>query len=326
MSKLTRKFVTYLSSCALSTLILFPGIAKAQVQISPLVIETETKQGQSRGTINVTNTSKERFRARVYAAPFTYDREGFQALESSANDLTPYLTFSPRELVVEPGQTRRIRIVSRLLPSMKAGEYRAVIFTENLQAFESQSGNMTIGIIPRIGVTVYVRHGEASANLAVQGGSFATERKLINLLVKNSGNASVRPQVNWKLAKGGKTVKEGKIEAITVIAEGERNIPIEYLSAEDKVAAGEYQLTGELFWQEDDKVKKLSFNQNVNISAKEAETANQPKKPQTNEQPRTSAPAVPPTDRPQNPPQRTSPLPVPSINRPQNPQPNRLQP
>jgi P pilus assembly chaperone PapD len=278
MLKLNRKFVTYLSTCTLSALILLPGIAKAQVQVAPLVIQTETKKGQSRGTVTVTNTGKERFRARVYAAPFTYNRDGFEALESSPNDLTPYLTFSPRELVVEPGQVRRIRIVSRLLPSMKAGEYRAVIFTENLQPIETQSGNMTIGIIPRIGVTLYVRHGDAAANLSTQGVNFVPEQKRINLLVKNTGNASARPEVNWKLSKAGKTVKEGRLEAITVIAEGDRHIPIEYLNGEDKVSAGEYQITGELSWKEGGKVKKLPISQKLNISDREAATANQPPK------------------------------------------------
>ncbi len=47
--------------------------------------------------------------------PFTYSKNGFKELESSPNDLTPYLIFSPRELEIQPGKKRRIRVLTRLL-------------------------------------------------------------------------------------------------------------------------------------------------------------------------------------------------------------------
>ena len=126
----THKFISYLSGCALSTLLLLPGIAQAQVIVSTILIEAEAKKGQARGIVELTNTTDKVFRARVYAEPFTYTRNGFKSLESSPNDLTPYMIFSPRELVIQPGQTRKIRMNTRLLPSMKGKAYRAVIFAE----------------------------------------------------------------------------------------------------------------------------------------------------------------------------------------------------
>ena len=51
--------------------------------------------------INISNNSNKPYRARVSLSPFTYNQEGLQVLQSSPNDLTPYLTFSPRELVIE---------------------------------------------------------------------------------------------------------------------------------------------------------------------------------------------------------------------------------
>ena len=117
----------------LSALCIFPEIVKAQIKISPLVIEREARKGTARGVINLTNTSNETFRARIYALPFTYNQNGFEELESSPQDLSPFLSFSPRELVIQPGQTRQIRAISRFLPSSAKGEYRAVIFTEDLK-------------------------------------------------------------------------------------------------------------------------------------------------------------------------------------------------
>src|SRR4028118_870105 len=127
----------------LSTTLLWGGKSVAQVSISPLVIEVEAKRGQAQGVINVGNSTNEPFRARVYAEPFTYSRDaGFQTLKKGEQaDLTPYLQFSPTELNVPPGVERRIRYIVRLPPSMQEGEYRAVVFTENLKESINENGN-----------------------------------------------------------------------------------------------------------------------------------------------------------------------------------------
>ncbi|MFN7524052.1 MAG: hypothetical protein ACK5RD_13075, partial [Aphanizomenon sp.] len=106
-----------------STFLLSENTAKADIAISPLVIETAAKQGQAQGNITVTNGDTKSFRARVYTEPFTYDLEtGFKLLDSSPFDLTPYLQFSPRELEVPGTDNRRIRFVARFPPSLPDGE------------------------------------------------------------------------------------------------------------------------------------------------------------------------------------------------------------
>lgn len=278
MSKLADKIISYLSGCALSYLLLLPGIAQAQIKIEPLVIETNSQRGQATGVITVTNPSEETFRARVYALPFTYDKDGFEVLESSPNDLTPYLVFSPRELVVEPGQSRRIRVVSRLLPSMTQGEYRAVIFTEPLQEITESSG---VGIIPRIGVTMYVRHGDVSPELRIEGANYDPKSHQIQLLVSNSGDATARPKIaSWQLSQNGTAIKTGETEAFTVIAEGERYLLIPYPANRENVSPGNYQLTGSLIWGDSNNPDELPFSVDLTISPEDAAAANQPREEQ----------------------------------------------
>ncbi|MDJ0736546.1 MAG: P pilus assembly protein, chaperone PapD [Nostocaceae cyanobacterium] len=270
----THKFISYFSGCALSTLVLFAGIAQAQVKVSPIVIEAEAKKGQARGIVQLTNTGDKVYRARVYAQPFTYTQNGFKTVESSPNDLTPYLIFSPRELVIQPGQTRQIRMNSRLLSSMKEGEYRAVIFTESLDEIKQQEGK-TVSIKPRFGIPVYVRHGKTSPNLTVKSASFNPQQKNIQLLVSNSGSASARPQAEWTLKQGETQIGTGEVNNTTVIAEGERYILIPFSNGDKQVSAGNYQLSGNLIWG--DKNKKLPFQFDVTISPEQAAAANKPK-------------------------------------------------
>lgn len=184
------------------------------------------------------------------------------------------MIFSPRELVIQPGQTRKIRINTRLLPSMKGKEYRAVIFAETLEESKEQQGN-TVSIKPRFGIPVYVRHGTTPSKMTIQGASFNPEQKSILLLVSNIGNSSARPQAEWTLKQGETKLGTGEVKKTTIIAEGERYLYIQFPKADEQISAGSYQLSGDLIWGE--KRNKLPFEVDLTISPEQAAAANKPK-------------------------------------------------
>ena len=241
-----------LSSVALAAALSLGSPARSQVSLSPLVIELEAKRGQAQSVINLRNAGSEPFRARIYAEPFTYSRDrGFQSLKSSPTDLTPYLQFSPREAIVQPNTRRRIRLITRFPPSLPEGEYRAVIFTENLTETLNNEG-IKVNIRARVGVTVYVRQGDLSPELAVASASWNPEQRQVQLLVQNTGGASVRPKANWTLKRGETMVATGTIRETGIVAESERHFLLQYPAKEDPVLPpGNYQLTGELLWGKD---------------------------------------------------------------------------
>ncbi|TAE60443.1 MAG: P pilus assembly protein, chaperone PapD [Nostocales cyanobacterium] len=248
----------------LSTLTLFPNPAKAQVSVSPLIIESKAERGQAQGMITITNTSNDITRVRVYAQPFTYSRDnGFQILSSTPTDLTKYLQFSPRELTIKPRESRRVRLITRLAPSLPDGEYRAVIFNETLTEAKNPQGN-NVALVARIGVTFYVRKGNIFPNLEVAGASFNQDIKQIQLLVKNNGEATARTGVNWILKQGDKEIKTGKIDPNSIVPDSERNLLLNYPGKDDPtLTPGEYQLSGELIWENNQ--QKLPFNVNISI-------------------------------------------------------------
>lgn len=258
MKSSCKKLILYpLSSIVFSTFLLSENTAKADITISPLVIETAAKQGQAQGNITVTNGDTKSFRSRVYTEPFTYDLEtGFKLLDSSPFDLTPYLQFSPRELEVPGTDNRRIRFVARFPPSLPDGEYRTMLFTENLEATFQEEQNSSKGaifrtaIVPRIGVAVYVRKGNISHNLTAVNARFDSKSQQLQLLVKNSGKASVITQGEWTIKKEDKQIYNGRGIDTTVIAEGERYLTVDYSNAAKKIQLepGEYQLSGNLGW------------------------------------------------------------------------------
>ncbi|MBD0344253.1 MAG: P pilus assembly protein, chaperone PapD [Coleofasciculus sp. Co-bin14] len=263
------KSALILTSWTLSAALFWADKSVAQVSISPLVIEVEARRGQAQGVINVGNNTNELFRARVYAEPFTYSRDrGFQSLlKGEQSDLTPYLQFSPRELNVPPGVERRIRFIVRLPPNVPPGEYRAVVFTENLKEILNESGN-SVGLATRIGVTIYVRQGNLAPSLVVENASWNSQQRQIQMLVSNTGGASVRPSVNWTLKQGETVVKTGKLDPTGIVAKSERNFLLGYPNKDlSGITPGDYQLSGELIWSEGDNQRSKGFSVNLTIPA-----------------------------------------------------------
>jgi hypothetical protein len=258
-----------LGSILLSSFLLWGNTATADVSVSPMILETQAKRGQAKGTFTVSNLDEKAFRARVFTSPFTYDKEkGFQSLKSSPFDLTPYLQFSPRELQVDGSTQRSIRFITRFPPSLPDGEYRTMIFTENLQPTivtetdKKKGVTVNTSIIPRIGVAVYVRKGNISPKLAASSARFNAKASSLQLLVANKGKASAITSGEWKLKQGNQTLQAGKIGDTTVIAEGERYLSLTSAKAQQiQLSPGNYELSGDLAWG--DKKNTVPFKVNL---------------------------------------------------------------
>ncbi len=262
-----KQSVSVITSIGICGLLLSQKPADAQVNVSPLVITTKAKQGTATGFITLVNAGNAVVKMKLYASPFTYGAKGFQIVESSPNDLSPYLIFSPTEVVLEPKQTRRVRLLARLLPSMNLGEYRSVIFAEPVKSSDSLNKKGGLSISTRVGVVVYVRQGETRESLIPKEINYDPKAKELYLSVQNEGNVTIRTQGKWELKQEGKQSLEGQMSTITIIAEGTRNIPITLSKDQKKenIPSGKYQLTGELFWGDPLNPTQAPFNFPVTI-------------------------------------------------------------
>lgn len=240
------------ASVVIAAQLLMSSPANAQVSLSPLVIESQTERGQARNVITVTNSSNQPFRARITAEAFTYDPEtGFTTLAPGApHDLTPYLLFSPTELVVPPNSSRRIRLMAQFPPDAEQQEYRAVIFTEPLQARSTESGAVRVNTVTRVAATLYVRNGELlPPALAGESVTWDSAAQSLQMKVSNSGDASVRPIANWTLSQGEQVIATGRSRSTAVMAESSRNFVLEPTAEPlDRLSPGIYQLRGEFVW------------------------------------------------------------------------------
>lgn len=253
------------ASVAFSTFFLFNKSTLAQVGISPMVIESQTSRGQSEAVINLLNPTNTPVRVRIFSQPFTYSREGqFQTIASSQQDLSPYLLFSPREVALEPGASRKVRLLTQLDPNLPDGEYRAVVFAESLIENINNQGSR-VGVIARVATTVYVTKGNQAPNLIVANGSFDPKQNQLRLLLRNQGTATARPIVSWHLKQGATVVRKGETQPSTVLASNERSLTIDSLTTGSSLSPGTYELSGELIWIQNQQRKSVSFKVPINI-------------------------------------------------------------
>ncbi len=248
---------------AIASLPALVNTATAQIGISPLIIEVQENNGQAQATINVINNTNKPFRARVSSEFFTYEKnQGFNTIPANEASLVPYLRFSPRELTVPAGVTRRIRLNVQMPAQLPAGEYRSVIFTENLdqQQRTDQKGAVT-NISTRIGVTLFVRRGNHAPKITTTTAIWDAKKSRILLSINNSGKASAYPEINWKLSQAGKNIETGKVNPTGIVPNSDRTVSI----LPQKLPAGQYQLSGTLTWGEPDKKNIVPFSVDVSI-------------------------------------------------------------
>lgn len=251
-----------------------PWAMAQSLRVSPLVVQTQSEREQARGLIEVTNTGTAPFRARVYAVPFTYGRQGLEMLPSSPQDLRPYLSFSPKELVLEPHQTRTIRFNARFPQDVADGEYRALLYLDQLTERDPNITQPAVIIKTRLGITVYVNKGENVPTLAVLKAVYDPQKRQIVLQVNNSGKVTVRPRTTWRILQNNTSLASGKLDEMTIIANGDRDLTIPYPSSEQPLKAGTYEIQGQLDWQFP-KSGQLTFQIPLTISGPDASVVNQ---------------------------------------------------
>ena len=176
--------------------------AYGRLFLSPMYLKMESQQGQSKGVLQIGNTSSKPIRVRLSATAFTYNENGvFQRRDNRNNnkslnqafshDLTPYLRYSPREMVIPANSSRRVRLISLLPPSLPEGEYRTAIFAETLEETTNAQG-YKVGLNMSIGSALYVAKGEINPDITIGETIVDAKNKEIKLLVNNTGTATAK--------------------------------------------------------------------------------------------------------------------------------------
>ena len=128
---------------------LLPPVHAASFRISPARYEFDL-DGRYTDSFTITNTTDQTLRLRIYANFVAYDDSGNpQEVERHPFSLVPWLVIYPRRVSLAPLQKRVVRFTVRAPEDLAPGEYRGVVFFEELPGPPQESGaNGTTTVAP----------------------------------------------------------------------------------------------------------------------------------------------------------------------------------
>lgn len=174
---------------------------------SRVVFDDRTRSAQ----VTLMNTGSEAGTFRVSFIRQNMTENGqFIAVESNEKGMfsDPMIRFSPRQLILPPGQSQVVRLMLRKPKELAKGEYRSHMLFQNLPKTSGtsledsikakESKTITVEIIPVVGISIpiIVRHGKLEDNLTLNNarlipGTEANPRASISVDMHRDGNRSV---------------------------------------------------------------------------------------------------------------------------------------
>ncbi|MEW5821445.1 MAG: hypothetical protein AB1782_14735 [Cyanobacteriota bacterium] len=164
----------------------------------PNVIEMDfsnSKNNFASKSVYVQNKSTKTERIRAYAQGWNMDEYGVQQYLDAPEDTTLSLLFNPKEFELAPGEKQRVRISTKL-PEGTDGEYRGIIFFENILPKEnildtkSKNLSVTLSFVTRYGVTVYAYKGNVNRNMVLENlePQIINDKQYLVTTLRNDGN------------------------------------------------------------------------------------------------------------------------------------------
>jgi P pilus assembly chaperone PapD len=231
------------------------------MSLSPMVTIKKLNNAQSRANFSIVNGGSAPLRIRVYTQDFEYDKEqGYMKISDHPNSASPYVIFSPKELVIPPGVTRDVRVSVTIPPSKMDGEYRVAILAQDLTERKVLNPDSKYNTImrPQIASIFFISKGNISPELSAVNLGWNRVTSTPRLVIKNQGQASAYPEVKWQLKQGKTEIAEDKVLGVVLQAGRERAFDLNVPKGL-KLTGGNYTLVGEID-NKDGKIVPFSLN------------------------------------------------------------------
>jgi P pilus assembly chaperone PapD len=234
-----------LALLALLALLLPGGVARAgSFQVAPTRFEFSLER-RFTNFFTVSNNSGEPLRLRISTAFLEPDAKGeLKPRPGSPYDLGPWMVINPRRVNLAPSEKRVVRFTVRPPAGLAPGEYRTVVFFEELpprpEDVGQEGSGVRIQILTRLGVTVYGSIGKPAAELSFTGPSVSAgpEGVQFKATAGNAGNAHATLDILATLL-GADGAEQGHAEERLVLQRGQQR-PL--VLAVPRPAPGAYRL------------------------------------------------------------------------------------
>ncbi|MDH5710370.1 MAG: fimbria/pilus periplasmic chaperone [Gammaproteobacteria bacterium] len=184
------------------------ALANANLMVMPTRVVFEERTRTAQVTLVNNGTEQGEFRISFINQNMT-DNGQFEAVKADEKGMfaNSMVRYSPRQITLAPGQSQVVRLMLRKPRDLEDGEYRSHLLFQSIPkaskssvntAVKSESENITVEIIPIVGISipVIVRHGKLNAELKIGNAhiipaSEANPAPSISIDMHRTGNKSV---------------------------------------------------------------------------------------------------------------------------------------
>jgi P pilus assembly chaperone PapD len=168
--------------------------AKAlEVNVTPPRIDLNITRQTRSNSIKITNFSDKPAEMKAYVRNWIMDEKNqLQDSPSNEQSLDQWIVFTPSRFTIPPRGTQTIRFAIRPKVKLNPGEYRAVIYLEEIPT--NNQNSEIIETLGRLGVVVYGNAGEIKRVGTVNSVTVDAKRNAIKAVfdISNKGNAHIR--------------------------------------------------------------------------------------------------------------------------------------
>lgn len=219
-----------LSTAVIAAILAGPACAQrvGDLMVSPTRLSLDDNARS--GSVTVVNRGKQTIRYRINFVDMDMSEDGvlIRVKQGGANSAAGVLKLSPREFVLEPGGSQRVKILAVVPPATRDGEFRSHLSFEAIGTAHAASprpdtnGELRIGFETKAVVTipVIIGHGALTASATVS--DVSVTHNLTNwvakLRVNRFGNRTVRGDVvvSFVPSNGGRRVVLGQVNNLPV--------------------------------------------------------------------------------------------------------------
>jgi len=212
-----RTLILVLSALLLLAAGLPSPVRGASFQVSPTRFEFPLDK-RFTNFFTVTNTSATRLRLRAYVAFLDVSENNtLVPVKGNPLDLSQYVVINPRKFSLGAGGKRVVRFSVRPPPVIEQGEYRAVVFFDELPEGSAQApsdsstsgapgslGSVRIKLLTRLGITLYGMKGEKEPGATLANAEFSQDDQgvLVRGRAINTGNVRVTLNLHARMMEG----------------------------------------------------------------------------------------------------------------------------
>lgn len=146
----------------------------------------------------------------------------------SAKDM---MIMSPRQVVVQPGQSQKIRIMARRPADLPEGEYHSHLLIKPQPLAAAKADQVTknglggtVQVLAYVSIPIFIRTGKTKLDFNITDAQLvdAGERKAIRLAIDNNSTRSLYGRLEVECQNADGTIRKSDISALKMYGEAKR--------------------------------------------------------------------------------------------------------